>query len=103
MTAAADIWALATVKGRNLLRARVTIQGSRPLLQHEFGPDAIPLEKAEKTGVAGNDPEEWRRTKMTTDDGQLYIRGDSVFSCLVAAAHHTKKGRGSIQPMVAAT
>lgn len=93
----------ASPKKNNLVRVRVTIRGTRPLLQHAFGPDAIPLEKGEKTGVAGNDPEEWRRSMMVTADGQLYIRGNYVFSCIREGAKYTKKGRGSIQPLVAAT
>ncbi len=83
--------------------AHVAIKGIRPLIQHAFGPDAIPLEKQEKTGVAGNDPEEWRRTCMVTAEGQLFVRGTYFFSMLRDAARHTKKGRGSIQPLVAAT
>lgn len=87
----------------NMARVRVTIRGTRPLFQHFFGEDAIPLEKAEKTGVAGKDPEEWKRTRMVTEDGELYIRGDYVFACLRDGAKHTKKGRGSIQPFLVAT
>ncbi len=87
----------------NIVRARVTIQGKRPLLQHMFGPDALPLEKGEKTGVAGNDPEEWKRTCMVTPDGQLYIRGTYIFGMARDAARHTRKGKGSIQSLVAAT
>lgn len=87
----------------NMVRMRVTIQGTRPLVQHRFGPDAIPLEKGEKTGVAGNDPEEWRRSCMVDEGGQLYIPGTYVFGCVRDGAKHTKKGRGSIQSMVAAT
>ncbi len=87
----------------NIVRARVTVRGTRPLLQHAFGPESIALEKGEKTGVAGNDPEEWRKTCMVNADGQLFIRGSYVFGCLRKAAVHTKKGRGSIQPLVAAT
>ena len=59
----------------NMVRMKVTIKGTRPLLQHRFGPDAIPLEKGERTGVAGNDPEEWKRTCMVNSDGQLFIDG----------------------------
>jgi hypothetical protein len=81
----------------NIVRARVTIRGTRPLLQHAFGEDAIPVEKREKTGVAGNDPTEWKRTCLVTTDGELYIRGDMVFSCLRDASVHTKSGKGSIQ------
>lgn len=87
----------------NIVRAKVTIRGNRPLIQHQFGPDAIPIEKGERTGVAGNDPEEWKKTCMLTKDGQLYIRGDYVFSCLCKGAVHTKKGRGSIQSLVQST
>ncbi len=87
----------------NMVRVRVTIKGNRPLLQHSFGPDAIPLEKGEKTGVAGNDPEEWKRSCMVNGEGRLYIRGDYVFSCLRDAAKHTKKGKGSLQAPLAAT
>jgi hypothetical protein len=90
-------------KKSNVVRARVTIRGTRPLLQHAFGPDAIPLEKQEKEGVGGNDPSEWRRTCMLTPEGQLYLKGENVFACLRDGAKYTKKGRGSIQPLLAAT
>ncbi len=87
----------------NMVRVRVSIRGTRPLLQHAFGPETIPLEKQEKEGVAGNDPGEWKRSCMVTADGQLYVRGDYVFSCLRDAAKHTKKGKGSLQAPLAAT
>ena len=87
----------------NMIRAKVEICGKRPLLQHAFGPEAIPLEKAEKTGVAGNDPEEWRRTKMVTAEGQLFVRATYIFGMLRDAAKHTRKGKGSIQALLAAT
>jgi len=87
----------------NIVRAEVEIEGLRPLLQHRFGPDALPLEKAEKTGVAGNDPEEWNKTKMVNQDGQLYVGGDYIFATVLAGSKHTKKGKGSIQSNVAAT
>ena len=87
----------------NLVKARIEICGTRPLLQHKFGPEALPLEKGERTGVAGNDPEEWKRTCMVTKDGQLYVVGTYAFGMLRDAARHTKKGKGSIQALVAAT
>jgi len=87
----------------NLLKARVQVEGVRPCLWHHFGPDAIPLEKSEKTGVAGNDPEEWRRTVLMTKDRQLYLEPSYVFAAVRDGARYTKKGRGSIQPAVAAT
>lgn len=87
----------------NILKARVTIKGIRPLLWHRFGPEALPLEKQERTGVAGNDPEEWKSTVLYTEDRQLYIEPTYVFATIRDGARYTKKGRGSIQPMVVAT
>jgi hypothetical protein len=88
---------------KNIVRACVTIKGTRPLLQHAFGPESLPLEKGERSGVAGNDPTEWKKTCMANKDGQLYIRGTYVFGCVRDGAKHTKKGKGSIQAVVAAT
>lgn len=87
----------------NIVEARVKIKGIRPLFQHHFGPEALPLEKKEKSGVAGNDPEEWRKTAMITKDGQLYIEGTYVFGAMREGAKYTKRGRASLQKPVAAT
>lgn len=87
----------------NMLEAAVIVRGTRPLFWHRFGPDALPLEKREKTGVAGNDPEEWKRTVLVTKEGQLYLEPSYAFGCLRDAAKFTKKGKGSIQALVAAT
>ncbi len=87
----------------NIIQATISIKGTRPLFWHVFGPDAIPLEKQERTGVAGNDPEEWRKTHSATPDGQLYVDSSYVFGCLRDAARHTKSGRGSIQSNLVAT
>lgn len=87
----------------NILKARVSICGIRPLLWHCFGPDALPLEKQEKAGVAGNNPEEWRKTFSATKEGQLYLDPSYVFACIRDGAKYTKRGRGSIQSLVGAT
>lgn len=87
----------------NLITASVVIKGTRPLIQHKFGADALPLEKQERTGVAGNDPEEWRKTCMVTSEGQLYVLPTYIFGCLKEGARHTPKKRGSIMLDVAAT
>ena len=87
----------------NILTATVTVRGTRPLLWHHFGPDAIPLEKGEKSGVAGNNPDEWKKTVLATTDGQLYVEPTYVFGCIRNGAKYTKKGRGSIQATVAST
>lgn len=87
----------------NVLSATVTIRGIRPLLWHHFGPDALPLEKQEKSGVAGNDPTEWKKTVMVTKDKQLFIDPSYIFACIRDGAKYTKKGKGSIQSSVSAT
>lgn len=87
----------------NILTANITVRGTRALLWHAFGPDAIPLEKQEKTGVAGNNPEEWRKTVLITKERQLYLEPTYIFGCLRDGARHVKKGRGSIQALVTAT
>jgi hypothetical protein len=87
----------------NILTAQVTVVGTRPLLWHAFGPDAIPLEKREKTGVAGNDPEEWKRTVLVEKDGRLYLEPTYIFGCVRDGAKYTPKKRGTLQPIVAST
>lgn len=87
----------------NILKAHVAIRGTRPLIQHRFGPDSLPIEKRERTGIAGNDPEEWRRTSMITKQGQLYLGPTYIFGCLRDGAKHEVKKRGTWQPFVAAT
>jgi len=89
--------------GNNILRAKVSIIGTRILLFHKFGPEALPLEKQERTGVAGHNPQEWRETVMVTKDGQLYFDPSYTFASIRDGAKHTKRGRGSIQGNVAAT
>lgn len=87
----------------NIVRAKVTVKGLRPLLLHHFGADALPLEKQERDGVAGNSPNEWRKTVLVTKDGQLYLEPTYVFATIRDGAKYTKKGKGSIQSAVAAT
>jgi len=86
-----------------LLQANIKIQGTRPLLFNCFKPEILSIEKRERTGVAGNDPEEWQRSFMATKKGELYVDQSYVFGCLREAARYTKKGRGSIQSSLVAT
>lgn len=88
----------------NIVIAKATIRGTRPLFWHWFGPDAIPLDdRKEKTGKAGRDPEEWRKTTLATKDGQLWMPGTYAFATIREGSKYTKRGRGSIQPGVIAT
>lgn len=87
----------------NMISAKVSIVGIRPLFWHVFGPESLPLEKQERTGVAGNNPEEWKKTVLYTKEGQLYLRPDYIFACIRDAAKYTKRGRATLQKSVAAT
>lgn len=88
----------------NISTAKVTIQGTRPLFIHWFGPNAIPLgDRQEKTGRAGNDPETWRKTTPTTKEGQLCVPGTYAFAVIREGSRYTKKSRGSIQMDMIAT
>src|SRR5262245_29904661 len=89
--------------GKNLVTATVSVRGVRPLLWHHFTEDALPLEKVEKEGVAGNDPTEWQRTVLKTKTGQLYVEPAYIFGSLREAAKYTRKAKFSIQPAVSAT
>jgi hypothetical protein len=87
----------------SILQAQVSVRGTKPLLWHAFGPDAIPLEKQERSGVAGNVPDEWKKTVLMTGDRQLYIDPSYAFGAIRAGAYNVKKGRGSIQAAVCST
>ena len=88
----------------NIITAEVSFEGTRPLLWHRFGENAIPVDgRKEREGVAGNDPGDWKRTVTMTEDRQLYLEGAQVFGCIRDAAKHTKRGKSSVQSLVAAT
>ena len=87
----------------NMLTATLEIMGTRPLLFHAFGPDAIPLTKTERTGVAGNDPDEWKRRVCWNPNRQLYLEAPVVFACLRDAGRFTKKARVTLQSTIVAT
>lgn len=86
-----------------LVKATVSIVGTRPVLWHHFGPEALSREERERTGVAGNDPEEWKRTVLCTGDRQLYFESAYVFGCLRDAGQFAKVGRFKAQKFIAAT
>jgi hypothetical protein len=87
----------------SIVAAKVAISGIKTLAIHHFGPDALPLEKQEKTGVAGHDPEEWKRTVLLTKKRELFFPPTYFFGSIKEGGRHVKKGRGSIMYDVAAT
>lgn len=87
----------------NMMVMRVSVEGIRPLLWNAFSVDLLSGTKRAKTGSAGNDPEEWRRTVLLTPDRMLYLLPSYAFGCIRDAARYTKEGKGSVQRTVAAT
>ena len=87
-----------------LHKAKATITGVRPILFHGFSVDTISLEKKEKSGVAGNDPSEWKRSvSFVPETRQLYVDSSYIFGCLRDGGKHLKVGRGTFQSKVAST
>ncbi len=84
-------------------KALIGIQGTRPLWLHAFNVGILAPGRQEKTGTAGNDPEEWRKTVLVTENLQLYLPGEYLFGCLRDGSRHTKKGTGSIMSKVSST
>lgn len=87
----------------NIVQVHVHLRGIRPFLQHKFGPDALPLTPREKSGVAGNNPEEWRRTCMVDAHGRLYIDSTYIFAAVREGGRYIKSGRRTMLAAVAAT
>mgnify|MGYP001603932154 CR=1 FL=1 len=84
-------------------KARVFIEGTRPILFHKFNVESLTTERKAQGGSPGNDPEEWRRGCFVNEKKQLYMPGTYVFSAVCAGAVYTKVGRGTIQKKVVAT
>jgi hypothetical protein len=87
----------------SILSAKISIQGVRPLLWHHLSPEALSVKPRERTGKAGNDPSEWRRTVLTTPKRQLYIEPTYIFGCLREAAKYSRRKLGSFQSLISAT
>jgi hypothetical protein len=87
----------------NIITAKVEIIGTRALFFHSAGPETIPLEKQEMTGVAGNDPWTWIKTTPITAQGQLFLDPSYIFATIRDGAKHIKVKRGSLMPLVVAT
>ncbi len=92
-----------TQSSPNLVRVQVTIRGTRPLWQHKFGPDALPIQPRERTGVAGNDPEEWRMTCMVDAQGRPFVHDTYLFAAIRDGGRYLKRGRGNLVAAIAAT
>ncbi|KKN67889.1 hypothetical protein LCGC14_0456760 [marine sediment metagenome] len=86
-----------------LKKAEVSVRGTRPFLWHAFTEEALSTSRKVKGGVAGNDPDEWKKTVLATDKGLLFIKPSYIFGSLKNGATFIKVGRGTITKKVAAT
>jgi hypothetical protein len=87
----------------NIYVGEAKITGTRPLLWHHFGADILSTEKKERTGIAGNDPDEWQKSVLLTAEKQLYVEPTYIFGCIREGDRYTKRGRGTLLPLVSAT
>lgn len=85
------------------ISAEVKIRGTRPLIFNLFSVDSIPLIKKAKSGVAGNNPDEWKTSFSSTVDNQLYLESRHIFACLRAGGKYIPKSRGTLESDIAAT
>lgn len=85
------------------LQAEILIQGTRPLLWNHLQPSESFGKRQERGGTAGNDPTEWQRNVLLTEERQLYLLPTHIFGCFRDAAKYTKRGRSSLITQMAST
>jgi hypothetical protein len=78
-----------------ILSAHISIKGTRTLTQHRFGVAALSNADKERTGSAGNDPTEWKRSCILDGDRNLYLPPTYVFGSIREGGRYVKKGRSS--------
>jgi hypothetical protein len=78
-----------------ILSAKVSIKGTRILTQHRFSVAALSGGDKERTGSAGNDPTEWKRSRMVDEEGALYLLPSYIFGSIREGGRYVKKGRSS--------
>lgn len=85
----------------DMVLAYVTIQGTRPLLFHQFNLDV--LSNRPRGGTPGDNPEEWHSTYRCTNDGQFYLDPSYVFASIRDGGTYRQIGRKNLKDRVAAT
>ncbi len=84
-------------------KVKATVKMTREYLWHNPSDDILDGGRKAKTGTAGNDPEEWKKSFTATKEGQLYVKPEQIFGCMREAGKHTKQGRGTMKNTIAAT
>jgi hypothetical protein len=84
-------------------KLHIKIVGTKTLLINAAGAWIIPLEKQERTGVAGNDPEEWKQSVLADKVGRLYFRNDYAFSCMKNGAKSVGSRMSGLAGKIAST
>lgn len=94
---------LVSLKMANILQAEVKVMGTRTLAIHHFGIDALPLEAKEKDGVAGNSPNEWKKTVLMDEERQLFLLPTYFFGAIKYGGKTVKRGKGNFLADIAST
>ncbi len=86
----------------NILKAKVSVEGTRPILWNSFNIELLDP-KTKKSGTKGNSPLEWKKSVLVNNRQQLYLLPESLFSCISSGGKYSKSGRSSMMSMVTAT
>lgn len=100
---AKDIGTAEVEPSKNIATAKVEIIGTRALFFHKGGRDTIPLEREERTGVAGNDPWTWAKTTPITSTGQLYLDPTQLFATIRDGGKHIRLKNVGLNTLIVGT
>lgn len=84
------------------ISAKVTIEGTKPLLFHTFPIDTLSEKKA-KSGTQGSAPEEWKNTVLMNEKRQLYVFDSYLVGAISGGAKEIKIGKGNLSKKVSST
>ena len=82
------------------MKIEVNIAGTTPLLMNRFRPEnELQISAGTSRAMVGTKDrprEEARKRAYMDDDGNLYVPGPNIFSCLIAAGKFHKVGKSKV-------
>lgn len=82
--------------------AEIAIEGIKPILFHTFPIDTLSRSKS-KSGTAGEDGIEWKKTVLMTADRELYIYNSYLCGAIVAGGKQIKIGKATLNKKIGGT
>jgi hypothetical protein len=84
------------------IHAKIEIEGIKPLLINTFPIDTLDAGK-NKSGIAGNDAEGWKKTVLMTEKRELYVFSSYLTGSIINGAKQIKVGKGNLSKKVGAS